>query len=90
MAAKNSMAVEVDGLSLTVDKDALEDIETLDLLDELSEGNVLKLKKLIVTVVGNDGWETVRDHLKGDSGRVNAGDAAEFFKKLLEEVGAKN
>lgn len=91
MATKaKSVAVEVDGVNLTIDSAALEDIETLDMLDEVSGGNVLKVKKLMVSVFGDDGWGAVKEHLADGNGRVNAGDAAEFFGRVLEEYGAKN
>ena len=85
-----STKVTVDGLELVIDGAAIEDIETLDLLDDVSEGNVLKVKKLMVAVFGDESWAKIREHLKGADGRVNAGDAAEFFGEALEAYGAKN
>lgn len=82
--------VEVDGISVGISRRAIEDIETLDMLDDVSGGNVLKIKKLMVAVFGAEGWDEVRAHLAGTDGRVAAADAAEFFGKALEAYGAKN
>lgn len=82
--------VEVDGLDLSIEDAAIYDIETLDLLDEVSEGNALKIKKLMVGVLGKDGWAKVRARLADGAGRVSAEDAADLFGRVMEAYGAKN
>ena len=87
---KRTVTVEVEGIELTIDMDAIEDLDTLDMLDEIQGGNVFKLKKLMVAVLGDEGWKAAKSHLAGDSGRVTASAASEFIGAVFEAVGAKN
>ena len=91
MADKKGLTkIEVDGIKLDIDEDVLDDIEFLDMLDEINEGNPFKIKKLIVALVGADGWKDVSEHLRGENGKVSASATAEFLVSVIEAIGAKN
>ena len=89
MADKKN-TVEVEGIKLTLDENALDDIEVLDMLDEVNEGNPFKIKKLIVALVGEESWNEIKEHLRDDTGRVSATATAQFLVSVIEAVGAKN
>ena len=87
---KDTTKIEIDGLKLEVDNGALDDIEVLDMLDEINEGNPFKVKKLLVALIGKEAWNDVAEHLRGEDGRVSASATAEFMVSVMEAIGAKN
>ncbi len=85
----SKVEVTVWGAELAVDADNLNDLDVLDWLDEIQSGNVLKLKKLLVRILGDD-WGKAHEAIKKGGSVARADAAAEFLMALFGEIEAKN
>jgi len=85
--------VTVWGIDVTLPGDVLDDVETLDLMSAVGDGNFLKLPRLEKRMFGDD-WTRIHEAISDDNGRVKASDAALFFTEVLTaskgELEAKN
>lgn len=88
MAAKRSKTVttEIMGINVTVDPEVFDNLELLEVLDEINDGNVLKLAKAFKLVFGEQ-WDYIREHLKDERGVVTASAASEFFATAMNSLG---
>lgn len=77
--------VEVRGVALSLPREALDDFELLDDLDQLEQGNPARLPSVLRRLVG-DQWREVMDALRGESGRVSVEDGAGFVAEVMEAV----
>jgi hypothetical protein len=77
------------GVEFDVSADALDNLELLDLMAEVEEGNIFKLPALMRTLFGKD-WSSIHESLRDERGVVTATRAAEFFSAAMQAVGAKN
>lgn len=77
--------VEIDGIKVALDKDALDDIELIDWMDEVADGNALKVPKILKRILG-DQYKRVYDELRNERGVVTATKAADFFTKMMGEM----
>lgn len=80
--------LEVMGVRVKLDVDALDDVDILDLLAELNDGNALVLNRLLKALF-RDRYQEVREALSED-GRFKASTAADFLVQVLEAANAKN
>ncbi len=87
MASKNPdiETLDIDGIKVTIDKKVLDDIELIDWMDEVAEGNALKVPKILKRILGNQ-YKKVYDQMRNRRGVVTATRAAEFFTKLIEGI----
>ena len=78
--------VELRGVKLEIDPEVFNDFEVMDALDQMQEGNALRLAGLIRKIVG-DKCKEVMDALRdGENGRVPIDAASDFFGELMEAV----
>lgn len=91
MAAKKKAPQKVTamGIEVTIDPEVLDDIELIDLLDDVQEGDALKVGKVLKRILG-DQWEHAYDRLRNKRGVVPASKATKFFVQVMGQVGAKN
>lgn len=81
----------VRGVEFEFNPDVFDDLDTLDMVDEIMNGQPFKLKKLFVRIFGNQADKAL-ELLKGEDGRVKASDADTLLGELFAEIGnsAKN
>ena len=60
------------GFSIELEESALDNMEVLDALSDLDEGNPLAMSRLVVKLLGKDGKKRLYDHLRTEDGRVPA------------------
>lgn len=91
MAKKKDSLVDVEcmGIEVTIDKDRFDDIELIDMMDDVQDGDPLKVGKILKKILGSD-WKRVYDELRDDRGVVPASKAMEFFGDVMEAAEAKN
>jgi hypothetical protein len=77
--------VTLDGLDLTITKEAADDFELLDLLARAErEQNPALLPELLRRLVGEDGFRTVLDHLRDpETKRVRIQPTIDFINRIL-------
>lgn len=69
------------GFSIEIEPDALDDMELLDELVEISRGNITKLRSVLTRLLGDNGCAALYEHLRNDKGRVPASAvSAELFE----------
>lgn len=86
------ICVEVDGIPVRVERAALgNDLETLELLADVDDGNVLAAVRLMRHIFGEEQYRAIKSSLARD-GRVTIEDAGAFLQAFFEAVGdtAKN
>ena len=91
-AAEDKLCVEVDGVPVSIDRTVMsDDIETLELLADADDGNVLAVVRLMRHVLGAEQYANVKASLAKD-GRTSVSDMASFIGKVFEALGedAKN
>lgn len=76
--------VTVDGVTVTVPEEALDDFEVLDASSRLQQQDPSALTALLRLLVGND-WSRIMQELKASAstGRVNVETGAKFVNDLL-------
>lgn len=81
----SDLRVEVQGLTLIIPREALDDFELLDDLNELDQNdNPARLPSVLRRLVG-DQWKTVMNHLRDEkTGRVPVEPAMEFLNELMD------
>lgn len=89
---KNIIEVESLGVPVSIDRDVLaDDIDTLELLGAVDDGEVLKTPRLMRHILGDEQYEAVKAALAED-GRTSVSRMAEFIAGVFAAVGdtAKN
>lgn len=88
MAASKSYNVTVRGINLKIRKDILDDIEVVELLGEVQEGNVFAFTELSKLMFGDEGYQKVKRGLATDDGRTRVTDMSAFLVEVLEACNA--
>lgn len=76
--------VTVDGVNLKIAKDVMDDLDTLDLLGEVQDGNVFAFSKLAKRMFGEEDYVRIKESLADKDGRTKVTDMSNFFVKTLE------
>ena len=74
--------VTIQGITVSVEKDALDDFELLDDLAKMQDGESARLASVAHRLLGDD-FKTVMDGLRGENGRVSLEAASGFISELL-------
>lgn len=80
--------VTVKGITLRITKDVLDDIETVDLLSEVQNGNIFAFPKLAKKVFGEEGFKKVKEGLADADGRTRVSAVIEFFGEVFTACNA--
>ena len=86
---RREKTVEVDGITVTISMDQMEDIETLEALSDADNGNPLRIIPMLRRILGSD-YERVKKELKGDSETLSIVRVTDWFVKATEALGEKN
>lgn len=77
--------VTIKGVTVSVDKDALDDFELLDDLAKMQDGDGARIASVAHRLFGDD-FKKVMDGLRGENGRVSVETASEFISELLAAI----
>lgn len=81
------ICVEVCGVPVRIERAALvNDIETLELLADIDEGNPLKLVRLMAHVFGDEQYSAIKKSLAKD-GRTTVSDMTDFMGEVFATIG---
>lgn len=80
------MRAVVMGIDVRLDPKTFDNLELLDALDEVNEGNALKIPKVMKMIFGDD-WNDVKNKLRNEKGVVTTTKASEFLVELMEAFG---
>ena len=84
-ANETPVTVNVKGIDVTVDKEVMNDIEVVELLGEVQDGNIFAFPKLCKRVFG-DQYPMVKSALENKAGITTATSMTEVFKELMEKM----
>lgn len=76
------------GFSIELEESALDNMEVLDALSDLDEGNPLAMSRLVVKLLGKDGKKRLYDHLRTEDGRVPASAVESAIMELFQSITA--
>lgn len=79
------VTVTVKGVDVTVDKEVMNDIEVVELLGEMQDGNIFAFPKLCKRVFGEQ-YPKVKSALANKAGVTTATSMTEFFNELMEKM----
>ena len=71
------------GFSIELEESALDNMEVLDALSDLDEGNPLAMSRLVVKLLGKDGKKRLYDHLRDENGIVPVDDLSNAVNELI-------
>ena len=76
------------GFSIELEESTLDNMEVLDALSDLDEGNPLAMSRLVVKMLGKDGKKRLYDHLRTEDGRVPASAVESTIMELFQSINA--
>lgn len=76
------------GFSIELEESTLDNMEVLDALSDLDEGNPLAMSRLVVKLLGKDGKKRLYDHLRTEDGRVPASAVESSIMELFQSINA--
>lgn len=79
-----TVTVAVDGLTVTLERDTLDDY---DVLEALASGMYFRA---CPTMFGEEQWGRIKEHLRDEDGRLRMTAVDEFVHKVFEEAQAGN
>ena len=74
------------GFEFTVAEGANDDMELLDALVDLDEGNISGMRKVLVRLLGEDGRKALYEHCRDKSGRVPVTRIVEEIKDIFDAM----
>ena len=74
------------GFSIELEESALDNMEVLDALSDLDEGNPLAMSRLVVKLLGKDGKKRLYDHLRTEDGLVPASAVESAIMELFQSI----
>ncbi len=78
------------GFKYKISKEVLDDMEIIDLLDSIDEGEVQNITKAADKILGKEQRKALYDHIRTEDGRVPVGKFSEEFFSILSNEKLKN
>ena len=74
------------GFSIELEESTLDNMEVLDAMSDLDEGNPLAMSRLVVKLLGKDGKQRLYNHLRTEDGRVPASAVESAIMELFQSI----
>ena len=74
------------GFTCDIDPSALDDMELLELIGEIQDGNTYYVPKVMTRMLGNDQKKKLYDFIRTDSGRVPTGAAFDLMGEIFDAI----
>lgn len=85
----NQVEITVDDYTFKANIDLLDDVDTLEKLDDVQAGKVGEMIKLIKLVVGEDGYDQMKAHFVAKDGRMRIAKLNSAFEAIFEKFDPK-
>ncbi len=86
-ATDGVLAIEVDGIPVSIEREVLSnDLDTLELLADIDDGNLLSIVRLMRRVFGEEQYRNIKASLRKD-GRTSMSDMNDFMVKVFSALG---
>jgi hypothetical protein len=81
--------VVVDGVHVTLDPAVFDDMDILETIVDIEDGNGARIVTLMRRIFGDD-YTRIKSELKGNKKVLTVTAMAEWVEKMMEELGQKN
>lgn len=71
------------GFEFELDEEVLDDWELLELLERIDDGDVTVLSKAVVSVLGKDQYERLKDFIKQRDGKIKVSIMMQEFNSIM-------
>ncbi len=78
-----------DGFQIEVKENAFDDMETLDILVRLDEGDAFAMPKLCNKIFISENKKKIYDHCRSKDGRVPIKEFTEIIRQIMTNLGDK-
>lgn len=85
----NQVEITVDDYTFKANIDLLDDVDTLEKLDDVQAGKVGEMIKLIKLVVGEDGYDQMKAHFVAKDGRMRIAKLNAAFEAIFKKFDPK-
>lgn len=82
--------VQIDGIPCCFEKDVLDDIEMVENVLKLQQGNATVVVPIALSLYGAEQYDNIKSQLRDESGRCRLSAISDFVSKTLIEVGKAN
>ena len=76
-------ATTKDGFTCEIDQDALGDWEIVERLVAIQGGNYSDMPAVITELIGADGYQSMKDHVRNEKGRVQTEKMMQLFFDIM-------
>ena len=81
------MQVDYQGKTYTLDDDAIQDFEVFEEVVEVQSGNIAPVIHVVKSLLGEEGYKTLKDSLRDENGRVRTTDFVKAFGCIMAAAG---
>lgn len=85
-AKGEDIAFDHDGVTYTIERDVMDDVEILELIGDMTTNPIL-LPKVVRTMLGTDQWAAFKDAHRNAKGRVPSDELMGLFEALDDAAG---
>lgn len=89
MAAAKKKRITVKGITVYADPDAFDDIDVLELMAQMQDGDIFAFPRLCRAIFGEEGFRKIKVGLAGDDGRTRLSDMSDFFGEAIAKIGGE-
>lgn len=75
------------GFAFALDDDVMDDYELLETLQAMDEGNTSEVVNMAALLLGKEQKNALKEHLRGENGRVPAGRMVSEILEILQASG---
>ena len=88
---QNKLAqIEVDGYKFEVDTDLVDDVETLETIEEIQNGQPTKIIVFLKQILGEDAYKEMKAHYVKTQGRMRISTLNKVFEAIFEKFDPKD
>ena len=89
--ADNKLAqIEVDGYKFEVDTDLVDDVETLETIEEIQNGQPTKIIVFLKQILGEETYKEMKAHYVKKDGRMRISTLNKVFEAIFEKFDPKD
>lgn len=82
--------IEVDGYKFEVDTDLVDDVEMLETIEEIQNGQPTKIIVFLKQILGEDTYKEMKDHYVKKEGRMRISTLNKIFEAIFEKFDPKD
>lgn len=89
MAEVKTTELTVDGYTFKANLDAIDNVETLEIVEEIQEGKATRIIELVKLCVGEDGYKDMKAYFVKKDGQFRFSKLNKIIEKIFEKFDPK-